>query len=238
MEIPYIGIDGCRSGWFVAGINKDGKVHTGLFADIDSLVGAFPGAMQFLIDMPIGLPFREKRACDFEARKKLSPHRSSSVFSVPSRNSLYAPSYEEACQVNLDLMGNKLSKQSWNIGKKITEVDLFLTQNPGFKGILRECHPEIAFWSLNKGKAMMHSKKTAEGQEQRLSILCQYLPEAGPAYDLAQKKWRRKDLAKDDILDALVLAIAASFPLKSLPPNPPLDRRSLPMEIVYPDTGS
>ena len=50
----------------------------------------------------------------------------------------------------------------------------------------------------------------------------------------------RKSLAKDDILDALVLAVTAAYPSKSmltLPENPPTDARQLAMEIVYPETA-
>jgi len=54
-------------------------------------------------------------------------------------------------------------------------------------------------------------------------------------------KFLRKDLAKDDILDALVLALTAAYPSEKLvtfPPNPPYDEKQLRMEIVYPDCFS
>ena len=54
-------------------------------------------------------------------------------------------------------------------------------------------------------------------------------------------KFLRKDLAKDDILDALVLAVTASYPSEKLvtfPPNPHHDEKQLRMEIAYPDCFS
>jgi len=54
----------------------------------------------------------------------------------------------------------------------------------------------------------------------------------------AMSKFLRKDLAKDDILDALVLAVTASYPSEKLvtfPPNPHHDEKQLRMEIAYPD---
>jgi predicted RNase H-like nuclease len=49
-------------------------------------------------------------------------------------------------------------------------------------------------------------------------------------------KFLRKDLAQDDILDALVLAVTALSQPQSVvtfPSNPPHDDMQLPMEIVY-----
>jgi predicted RNase H-like nuclease len=49
-------------------------------------------------------------------------------------------------------------------------------------------------------------------------------------------KFLRKDLAKDDILDALVLALTALSPLKTIATfqrNPSHDDQQPPMEIVY-----
>jgi len=58
----------------------------------------------------------------------------------------------------------------------------------------------------------------------------------------AMSKFLRKDLAKDDILDALVLTVTASYPSEKLvtfPPNPPHDENSyvwkLPIPTAFPD---
>jgi len=50
------------------------------------------------------------------------------------------------------------------------------------------------------------------------------------------KAFKRKELARDDILDAMALALTASFPpgtLCTVPENPEKDNKGLPMEIVY-----
>jgi len=234
-EAIHIGIDGCKAGWFVIGIRKDGRASVDVFGDIEKVITACPHARQILIDIPIGLPHHDKRRCDFEARKVLSPRRSSSVFPVPSRNSLYASTYEEACQINLQLMGNKLSKQTWNIRNKITEVDSYLRRFPQQQSLLRECHPEVAFWNFNGQSPMVHSKKTAEGRAERLGVIRPYLPFAQEYLNQAMETFPRKILAQDDILDAMILAISATFDLKSLPKQAPLDRQGLAMEIVYAD---
>jgi predicted RNase H-like nuclease len=62
--------------------------------------------------------------------------------------------------------------------------------------------------------------------------LLQILPY--PYFDIksAMSKFLRKDLSKDDILDALVLAVTASYPSEKLvtfPPNPHHDEKQLRM---------
>ena len=49
-------------------------------------------------------------------------------------------------------------------------------------------------------------------------------------------KYNRKEIAKDDVLDALSTAITARFGknnLDSIPKKPELDSRGLPMEMAY-----
>ena len=47
---------------------------------------------------------------------------------------------------------------------------------------------------------------------------------------------QRKDVRRDDAVDAMVAALTASTEgsaLRTLPPNPPQDSVGLPMEMVY-----
>ena len=83
---------------------------------------------------------------------------------------------------------------------------------------------------------MVYSKKRPQGFSERYSILKKIYPETKAIADNALKRFRRKDLARDDILDAIVLAVCAKLPLTSIrtvPSNPPKDKKGLPMEIVY-----
>ncbi|MEO0894965.1 MAG: DUF429 domain-containing protein [Bacteroidota bacterium] len=234
-EVSFVGIDGCKAGWFVIGHNGKGKdIRAQLLPDIAAVAESYSKARLILVDMPIGLPHTTKRRCDTAARKVLSPKRHSSVFPIPSRDSLYAASYLQACEVNLQLLGNKLSKQSWNIRDKMTEVDTFLLENPAFQGKIRECHPEVAFWSANGQAPMPHSKKKKEGQADRLALIASHIPNASQLVEDCLSFWPRKKLQMDDILDAFILAISASFPLKTLPDTPDIDLKGLPQEIVYP----
>lgn len=227
----YIGLDGCKTGWIVVAWDGKDKWEIRLIPEVSDLPTHYPTPHQILVDIPIGLPYRHPRLCDGAARKVLTRLRGSSVFPVPSRQSLQAPDYPTACEVNLGIMNRKLSKQTWNIGNKILEVDRFL-QTHDYP--MRECHPEVAFWALNKRRPMPHGKKTSEGQSDRLQLLQSYWDQSQTMLQHTMKTYMRKEVLADDILDATALAIAATFPLQTLPEKPEIDEVGLPMEIVYP----
>ena len=54
---------------------------------------------------------------------------------------------------------------------KIRQVDKLIT--PDLQERFREVHPEVAFCVLNR-RPLVHRKKTAEGQQERLAILRQH----------------------------------------------------------------
>ena len=122
----WAGVDGCRGGWVLALVDPSRAV-TGLrvlrtFAEV---VLAAREAELTLVDIPIGLPSADcprLRLCDTMARERLGP-RASSIFSVPAREAVWAPSYVEACRENRRILGRDLSKQSWGICPKIREAD-------------------------------------------------------------------------------------------------------------------
>lgn len=102
--------------------------------------------------------------------------------------------------------------------------------------IVRESHPEICFWSLNEQRPMTENKKCRAGREERLNTLKKISPKAEAVVETAAKAHPRKDVAWDDVIDALVLAVTARLGhrrLRTLPPNPQRDSFGLPMEIVF-----
>jgi predicted RNase H-like nuclease len=162
--------------------------------------------------------------------------RGSSVFPAPSRDAVYARSYEEANEINFRLLRKKISKQTWNIAMKIREVDELLDGVKNTNGKIRESHPEICFWALAGGKPMDFPKKSNQGIEERLQLLQNHCQLSEKIFSEAKQKYPRKDLATDDILDALALAITASSPseaLVTIPAIPERDERNIPMEIVF-----
>lgn len=232
-----VGVDGCPKGWFTISLDQAGQYHFNIFDHINALWQEYSNSSIILIDIPIGLPHWRRRLCDVEARKILGK-RGSSVFPAPSREAIHNPDYESACKANQKVLGKKLSLQAWNISSKIKQVDDLMCYNEGARQRIRESHPEICFWALAGGKSMIYNKKTEPGVEERLRLLKEIDPIFEQIFNEAMKFFRRKDLAKDDILDAIVLAITAASPLdtiRTIPKTPEKDLKDLLMEIVYTD---
>ncbi len=236
--MKYVGIDGCRGGWFHVWLDSEGSHASGILKTIDELT-ALPdsaGAL-VLIDMPIGLKEAgsHERQCDRAARKLLKK-KGSSIFPVPCRQSLAENEYPLASECNHVVTGRRLSRQTYHIMPKIRELDGFI-RGAGRRLDIREFHPELGFLALNRFVPLRFSKKTGSGQEERLEILSGYVSTSPAILSEAAKRFPRNQTGVDDILDALCGAVTASFKdhLVSLPAVPETDPRGLPMQIVYAD---
>ena len=238
MQHYYTGVDGCRSGWFIVRLNQTAAWETAIASTPDTLARYIEQSPLTLIDIPIGLPDIDspQRECDQLARKALGMPRAASVFPVPSRAAVYTGSYTNASQLNHRSLGKKLSKQTWNISAKIRQVDELLQSQRSLRAKLRECHPEVCFWALNNKSAMRFNKKRKAGREERMQVLTRYLPAAYHILEYAAGSYRRNQVAVDDIIDAMALAVSAMMghkKLSSFPEERRLDRQDLTMEIVY-----
>lgn len=239
--MSVVGIDGCPKGWCcVELIGEHWSVD--VLDDIDQVWGYFKEAELLLIDIPIGLweEGDRQRRCDQLARERLRSRRSS-VFTPPLRASLGFGSYQEASAHNYQLSGRKLSKQTWGIATKIAEVDAFLAREPAARGVLREAHPELLFCCLNANVPMASGKKgkaAKQGSAERRHVLAQHFPFTDELVASVRRHHLVKDVADDDVRDALIAAIAARLCVANgaltLPGVPDMDARGLPMEMVYP----
>ena len=236
-ESMYVGVDGCRVGWIAVSASESCLKYA-IFNTIGELVRAYDSARLILVDIPIGLPSAEcsKRPCDSLARKVLAS-RAPSVFSAPCRRAAQAENIAEARAFNIDELDVSLSAQAWGICKKITEVDAFMLINLEFRERVREMHPEVCFWGLNGMRPMRHSKKTREGVAERLAVLEGIHTGAGSLYLRVLGENLRKNVQRDDVLDALAGCITAmamaTGSLSQLSGTPALDQAGLPMEMVY-----
>ena len=234
----FFGVDGCPAGWFSIGLSDAAAPVFGIARNTDELVALVETAQLVLIDIPIGLRENgsEERLCDKEARRVLGRPRGSSVFPAPVRPVLGARDYPEACDRSFAVTGKRLSQQAYRICGKIGEVDGLLRRRPELRRVMREMHPEVAFWALNGGQPTAHSKKRPAGRQERLEILSRYLPGADDIFTEAAQRFSRRDVGRDDILDAMVGAATgwiARGRLRTLPAAPPRDAAGLPMEMVY-----
>ena len=211
-----VGIDGCCGGWIAAVRPPDGRIEWLLEPGIADILKSLPTESTILVDMIIGLPdhTQPSRCCDRLARELLSPH-GSRVFPAPPREALAADSYLQACALARAATGKAISKQCWHLFPKIRELDALADPR------IRESHPELVFARLNGGHPVAASKKTPAGQNLRLKLLASILPGVGADYQAALLCYRRKDLARDDVLDALALCAVGTRPaeLQALPPD-------------------
>ncbi|MEO0614613.1 MAG: DUF429 domain-containing protein [Pseudomonadota bacterium] len=232
----FYGVDGCPGGWIGVGLDAAGASRARLAASFAQLMAALESPARVLVDMPIGLPSERvpQRLCDTAARRLLG-RRGSSVFPVPSRAALAAHDYLEACDINAAELGRRLSKQTWNITGKIRELDDYLA-TATLPCPVQEMHPEVAFAVLNGGVALADSKKTPAGREARLALLREHAPDAEEIASKVRHDHTRRQVADDDILDALVGAVTARFDaaLETLPETPIHDDRGLRMAIMQP----
>lgn len=230
----HIGADGCKQGRWIAALADDRmRCELALFDDLPSLVQSCPCARSILIDVPIGL-YDGRRTCDMQAKSVLSRHNSR-VFLAPTRSAVAAATWADANAVNREVAGSGLGKQAWAIVPRIRAADEYLRRDAAARRLIRECHPEICFWALT-GRPVTANKKSAEGQQARLTILERFIPGAGALLADALGRWRRRELAADDVIDALVAAVTAAAPIRdlaTLPAWPPRDACGLPMEMVY-----
>ena len=232
----YVGVDGCRAGWFYVALDEDGSADFNIAPDARCLWKKFSNSSMILIDIPIGLrEGGDERPVDKIARRVLTG-RASSVYPVPCRPALCADNYPEASRLNFEHTGRKLSKQSWAIAPKIRQVDKLLQAEPASRALFSETHPEVIFWALNGRHPMQHNKKTPEGNAERLALLLTHHPQAEALISAALAKFSPGQLARDDVVDALANAVTAwksRGKLACIPNVPDLDSTGLPMEMAY-----
>lgn len=239
--MKVVGIDGCKLGWIAVIMDSFDNWSVEVFGSIEELIHKLHSQDLFLIDIPIGLREDEKneRLCDLQSRKSLGQPRGSSVFTVPSRTSIYCDTYEEANKMNKELVGRGIPKQTWGIVPKIKEVDTYIRNNIEIKERLKESHPEVGFWALS-GRPMKYSKRKKEGYEERKKVLSGIYPKSDEIIEYTLDKYLRKEVQKDDMLDALCLAlngvIGAEIGFKTVPNIVEVDVEGLSMAITVANT--
>jgi len=214
---PWVGVDGCRSGWQCAWLAADGW-NLRRIPTFDEVLVAFPEEAVLAVDMPIGLPDEGFRECDLLARALLGRF-ASRVFLAPPRPCLGARTPTEFQAIHRRLTGKGAGVPVWRIVPQILELDRLL--GPELHGRVFEAHPELAFQAL--AGTPLPSKHTPEGLAARRRVLG-LAPHERPT--------------TDDDLDAMVLSLVARLFVqgrtRTLPALPRTDALGKPMRIVVP----
>ena len=234
------GVDGCPGGWIAAFVRPAGdEIRIAIVPRLADVLAAPEQPSIVAVDVPIGLPERSGyggRDAENAVRPLLGA-RQSSVFSVPSRASLDAGDYGEACRLALATSDppRKVSKQLFMIAPKIREVDALLRADATLATKVFEVHPELAFWRLNGGCALSEPKKVkGRCYEPGLALRRALLAAAGMPTAVCAAALPR-GAGRDDLLDALACAAVARRlhvgSARPFPPEPPRDAFGLPMAI-------
>jgi predicted RNase H-like nuclease len=218
----FIGIDGFRGGWVAAWIDECGNHGFDYSPTVDRLI-SYPHEMA-MIDIPIGLPERNYRACDEQARELLGPH----VF-LGARRDLCP--FNDPAEANMHYWadGQKgISRQLWHLRCKIREIDELMTSERQRK--FRETHPELVFWRLGGGNKLA-DKKTEVGRRERI-VLLQNQGFTKVGVWLSHRFGT--GIGRDDLIDACACAVAARQAKERLPRDREhVDSRDLRMEMWY-----
>ncbi|TVQ65891.1 MAG: DUF429 domain-containing protein [Balneolaceae bacterium] len=235
LNLKTAGIDGCKAGWLF--VSFDENPFYEVLRSEEDLLSKLQEFDVILIDMPIGLEDEAyTRECDRLLREELGSEYAASVFSPPIRPALHAPSYVEASMQSYEYTEKKLTVQSWNITPKIRILDRFLTKDESLRVKVLESHPELLFRNLNRGM-IFQKKNTKKGLRHRLDLISEYQPVAVDFFREIKEEYRRNEIAEDDIVDAMVLALAARQSagngFKTLPELPEMDSNGLIKAIHY-----
>ena len=198
-----IGIDGTSSGW-VASIGSSKRrclSSINFFENLDELLTNYPDSV-VVIDMPIELNEKNYlRECDILAKRYLGKNFQSSIFIPPLKKVLKCNVYKEAYSLSKKIAGKGLSKQSWHLKNKISEVQDLCK----FSYKIYEGHPECSFKML-KSEPLKAKKKSALGIFERLDLLKK---EGLDPLSTSLKLENNSSIKIDDILDSMVLFVTA-----------------------------
>lgn len=220
------GVDGCKGGWIcVHRAGPDAAPAVVVFQSFSALDASLADNTIIAVDMPIGLPDKTGaggRGPEQAVRPFLKA-RQSSVFSVPSRASIYAEigpfeneverlaAHNRASAVALATSDppRKISIQAFGLFSKIRELDVWLRENLTRSEHVIESHPEFAFTMLNNQEPMLLPKKikgkvNADGMAGRR----EFLTSKGFGAEFLNQPVPRGANA-DDFLDACVMLLIA-----------------------------
>ncbi len=232
------GIDGCKYGWIIIKW-VDSRYAYDVYPTFIELMRDNKDLDRILIDIPIGLSSKKHpRTIDKEMRKELQ-NRRSTVFNAPCRAAVYEKDNEKARQLNIQIEGKSLSIQSLFIREKIREVDQFLVESNSVVELI-ESHPEICFKHLNQN-IVQTKKSKSEGIDERLKIIENYDSQLLDLYKSAIKIFKRSEVKKDDIVDAMVLCLANRLAkgntLSFLTDSNTIDEEGIKMRVAFYNTN-
>jgi predicted RNase H-like nuclease len=161
-----LGVDAAAGGWFAVLLIDGYFAGADLQPSVSALLKEYPRVEVVAVDIPIGLPVGQLRPADAATRAFVGPERAASVFPAPPAEVLAAATYAEAVEIARRLLGTGISRQTYALRDRITEVAGIATSDDR----IVEVHPEASFRAL-KGAPLRHSKHSWSGITERRALL-------------------------------------------------------------------
>lgn len=195
------GVDGCRRGWVVV-VLRDGAFERAFTrASFTEVMAQVAGCSAVGVDMPIGLVDAGARECERLAREVLGS-RAGTIFLMPPRAVLEAPSHAEALARCRELGVPGVSAQGYALRGKVLELETAVRSGDAGMPVL-EVHPELSFHAMGDGEPLPR-KRTWDGLWRRDHLL------RSQGIGLPPELPDTVGAAPDDVLDAAAAAWTAS----------------------------
>ena len=225
-----IGIDGCKAGWIIAKTLENESISFQIIKNLNDVYLEGINVSHIGIDIPLQLSHTGKRFAEIEARSLLK-NRACTIFTPPTLNALRAKNYMDACEVNFNECGKRISKQSWNLFPKIKEAQEFLDNKSINKLRVFEVHPELSFMAMNDMSLVQASKKTDIGREIRIKLIQKFFPKF--SFESVRNEYKKNQALDDDILDSVSVLWSTQRIVDNIANFVPKDPKRIDMRIYF-----
>ena len=225
-----IGIDGCKAGWIIAKTLENESISFQIIKNLNDVYLEGINVSHIGIDIPLQLSHTGKRFAEIEARSLLK-NRACTIFTPPTLNALRAKNYMDACEVNFNECGKRISKQSWNLFPKIKEAQEFLENKSINKLRVFEVHPELSFMAMNDMILVQASKKTDIGREIRIKLIQKFFPKF--SFESVRNEYKKNQALDDDILDSVSVLWSTQRIVDNIANFVPKDPKRIDMRIYF-----
>ncbi|MDB4041972.1 DUF429 domain-containing protein [Methylophilaceae bacterium] len=225
-----IGIDGCKAGWIIAKTLENESISFQIIKNLNDVYLEGINVSHIGIDIPLQLSHTGKRFAEIEARSLLK-NRACTIFTPPTLNALRAKNYMDACEVNFNECGKRISKQSWNLFPKIKEAQEFLDNKSINKLRVFEVHPELSFMAMNDMILVQASKKTDIGREIRIKLIQKFFPKF--SFESVRNEYKKNQALDDDILDSVSVLWSTQRIVDNIANFVPKDPKRIDMRIYF-----
>lgn len=236
MSEYHVGSVAREGGWLAVAYTVGGFDHAAVFDSVGELWTQYEeSAARIAIDVPIGLESSTAPRPNEQLLGELLGDRAEAAVRAPVREATRKRRYRTAARVHERKTGLVLPRNSFEAAPIVAAVDEFLGAIDEARPIFLEVHPELCYLSF-AGEPMNDPPDVAGGYAERMRALAAFDRDAPPTVQSVAEATAGKRISIPAVLDAVALGLTVrpgSGQLRSIPADPPLDERGLPMRYAY-----